>query len=245
MKRALLRILHYGRKHYCNVCCANVRGWIEVGLDNEVFNSHVMVGAGRRKRGCPVCHSTDRDRLMLDFVQDYFKSHPQSKDFSLLHIAPESYLISLLDEGVRDYFRGDAFAPGYAYDTRNTEAMDIQQLRFEDCTLDWVIANHVLEHVADDQKAMQEIFRVLKPGGCAVLQVPLALDLAETIEACGEGDLEKITGQFDHRRLYGLDYFQRLQEVGFEVQEWRSEKEATRMGFNPNECVIQAIKAKA
>ena len=245
MKRALLRILHYGRKHYCNVCCAHVREWIKVGLDNEVFNNHIMVGAGRRKRGCPVCHSTDRDRLMLDFVQDYFKSHPQSKDFSLLHIAPESYLISLLNEGVKDYFRGDAFAPGYAYDTRNTEAMDIQQLRFEDCTLDWVIANHVLEHVADDHRAMQEIFRVLKPGGRAVLQVPMALDLAETIEARDEKDLEKVTGQYDHRRLYGLDYLLKLQAMGFQVEEWQSKKDNQKMGFNPNESVIQAIKAKA
>lgn len=244
MKRTLLRILHYGRKHYCNVCCAHVRDWIEVGLDNQVFNSYVMVGAGRRKRGCPVCHSTDRDRLMLDFVQDHFKSNPQSKDFSLLHIAPESYLISLLEEGVKNYFRGDAFAPGYAYDTIKTESMDIQQLRFEDCTLDWVIANHVLEHVADDQKAMHEIYRVLKPGGRAVLQVPLALDLKETIEARGDIDLEKITGQFDHRRLYGLDYLQRLQEVGFKVQEWQSKNEVIKMGFNPNECIIQAIKAE-
>lgn len=244
MKRALSRILYYGRKHYCNVCCAHVRDWIEVGLDNQVFNTHVMVGAGRRKRGCPVCHSTDRDRLMLDFILDHFDSANQSKDCSLLHVGPESYLISVLEKGVKNYFRGDAFAPGYVYDTSKTEAMDIQILRFDDGTLDWVIANHVLEHVADDQKAMQEIYRVLKPGGRAVLQVPLALDLAKTIEACGESDLERITGQFDHRRLYGIDYFQRLQEAGFTVQEWRSKKEVIKMGFNPNECIIQAIKAE-
>lgn len=242
MKRALYRILHYGRKHYCNVCCAHVREWIEVGLNNQVFNSHNMVGAGRRKLGCPVCHSTDRDRLMLDFIQDHFKSHPRSKDFSLLHIAPESYLIAILEGAVKNYFRGDAFAPGYAYDRSTTEAMDIQQLRFEDCTLDWIMANHVLEHVADDQKAMREIFRVLKRGGLAVLQVPIALDLKQTVEANGIEDIASVTGQFDHVRLYGVDYFERLIKAGFQLDYWRSKKNPIRMGFNPNELIILAKK---
>ena len=91
---------------------------------------------------------------------------------------------------------------------------------FPDEDFDVVICSHVLEHIREDRKAMKEIFRVLRPGGFAVLQVPLALDLEETQEdpsIVDEKERFEAYGQKDHLRMYGMDYPQRLEGVGFRV----------------------------
>jgi SAM-dependent methyltransferase len=113
-----------------------------------------------------------------------------------------------------------------------------------------VICNHVLEHVQDDLAAMREIHRVLIPGGFAVLQVPLALNLQKTLEDRSLVDVrqrKKRYGQGDHLRLYGLDYFDRLQLAGFKVERdnpfknhWTDDLEKYRL--DPNEDVILARK---
>lgn len=84
-----------------------------------------------------------------------------------------------------------------------------------------ILCNHVLEHIPDDKKAMQELYRVLKPGGMAVLQIPLENDRDVTFEDDSITDRKeraRIFGQYDHVRVYGMDYFERLKSVGFEVQ---------------------------
>jgi ubiquinone/menaquinone biosynthesis C-methylase UbiE len=96
--------------------------------------------------------------------------------------------------------------------------LDIQQMPFEDNSFDIVICNHVLEHVPDDRKAMGEIFRVLRKGGFAVMQVPTNYDMENTYEdpsITGPAEREKHFRQKDHYRLYGRDYLKRLKETGF------------------------------
>jgi len=83
-----------------------------------------------------------------------------------------------------------------------------------------VIANHVLEHIKEEEKVLPEILRVLKPGGLAILQVPIANKLNKTFEdptILTKDDREKFYGQFDHVRLYGKDYPDRLSAAGFIV----------------------------
>lgn len=98
---------------------------------------------------------------------------------------------------------------------------DIQQMPFPDQTFDVVICNHVMEHVADDSIAMAEVFRILKPHGWALLQVPIALALDRTIEdptATTESQRIERFGQEDHVRLYARgDYVKRLEAAGFAV----------------------------
>jgi len=98
---------------------------------------------------------------------------------------------------------------------------DIQHMPFPNNTFDVVICNHVMEHVANDSMAMAEVHRILKPNGCALLQVPIALALDRTIEdPSATTDKERIErfGQEDHVRLYSRpDYIQRLESVGFSV----------------------------
>jgi ubiquinone/menaquinone biosynthesis C-methylase UbiE len=102
--------------------------------------------------------------------------------------------------------------------------MDIHQIPFEENTFDVVMCNHVMEHVEDDLHAMKEIFRVLKKGGWAILQVPfMGKNLEHTFEdpaaARTPSQREKVYGQRDHVRIYGKDYPQRLRNAGFKVRE--------------------------
>jgi SAM-dependent methyltransferase len=97
---------------------------------------------------------------------------------------------------------------------------DATQLPFEDESFDFAICVHVLEHIPEDRKALGEFFRVLRPGAQAILQVPPS-DLETTREnfdvVTDPGERERLFGQYDHVRLCGADYPQRIAEAGFEV----------------------------
>jgi ubiquinone/menaquinone biosynthesis C-methylase UbiE len=99
---------------------------------------------------------------------------------------------------------------------------DIQNMPFENESFDVVICNHVLEHVPDDKKAMKEIQRILKPKGYAILQVPADFSRKETFEDNSIKDKKertRIFGQYDHVRVYGTDYPERLRNSGFIIDE--------------------------
>jgi len=99
---------------------------------------------------------------------------------------------------------------------------DICNLPFENHSFDTILCNHVLEHIPDDTKAMKELFRILKPGGMAILQIPQDLERAVTFEddtITDEKERTKIFGQYDHVRVYGRDYFDKLRSIGFTVNE--------------------------
>jgi ubiquinone/menaquinone biosynthesis C-methylase UbiE len=99
---------------------------------------------------------------------------------------------------------------------------DICNLPFKDNEFDIILCNHVLEHIPDDTKAMQELYRVLKPGGFGVFQIPQDLNRETTFEDDNITDKKeraKIFGQYDHVRIYGRDYFEKLRSIGFKVDE--------------------------
>jgi SAM-dependent methyltransferase len=98
---------------------------------------------------------------------------------------------------------------------------DICNLPFKDKSYDFIICNHVLEHIPDDTKAMQELYRVLAPNGTAILQVPYDRNRTNTFEDNSITDPKEraaIFGQYDHVRVYGMDYFEKLKSVGFMVK---------------------------
>lgn len=111
--------------------------------------------------------------------------------------------------------------PGYYRSVEGIKKADVTQLQFEDNQFDIVLANHVMEHIPDDKAAMAELFRVLKAGGTAILQIPYSENLLHTIETPHINDAglqEKLYGQKDHVRIYALhDYIDRLKRTGFEV----------------------------
>ena len=117
--------------------------------------------------------------------------------------------------------------------------MDLLDLQLTDNIYDIVICAHVLEHIPDDKKAMSEIFRVLKPNGFAIIQVPLSKLLNKTLEDITIQDPKiryKLFGQKDHYRLYAqCDYIKNLKDIGFEVEVRNISVENMKYGLNPME----------
>jgi SAM-dependent methyltransferase len=131
----------------------------------------------------------------------------------ILHIAPEQpFLERFRKLNNLNYITADLESP--IADCK----CDVQELPFKEDEFDAVICNHVLEHVDDDTRAMSEILRVMKPGAFAILLVPLYFDRNKTYEDASivsPKDRAKHFLQYDHKRLYGIDYPNRLKKVGF------------------------------
>ena len=127
---------------------------------------------------------------------------------------------------------------------------DILDLPFEDESYDIVFCNHVLEHIQDDRKAMSELYRVMRKGGWGILQVPMKTSLQETYEDFSVTDpkeRQRLFGQYDHVRWYGMDYFQTLESVGFEVEvnfysRTFSEADRKKYGLMENEILPVVYK---
>lgn len=187
-----------------------------VGWEAPVIKEKKIIGAGLRDCVCPHCGSYDRDRLIYLYLRDHTALFKQPA--TLLHIAPEMQLAQKIraTPHIR-YIAGDKFEEGYHYPAW-CRRMDITRLDIADDEVDYILCSHVLEHVPDDHTAMCEFFRVLKPGGLAILQVPFSFVIPHTLEDPLVADEEsrlRLYGQRDHVRLYGPDYFDRLREVGF------------------------------
>lgn len=163
----------------------------------------------------PHSMSLERHRLLWLFLER--KTTFFTAKAKMLHVAPEYCFISPFRKLKNvDYITGDLISPWA--DVK----MDIQAIPFEDNTFDAIMCNHVLEHVDDDIKAMSEFYRVMKPGGWGIFEVPVDYSNPQTHEdpSINTPELrEKHYWQDDHVRLYGLDYADRLRSVGFEVVE--------------------------
>ncbi len=165
---------------------------------------------------CPHCLSLERHRLLWLYLTretDLLQRFPRT-----LHIAPEVCIMRHL----KPHFAAHAGQ----YITADLESpladlhFDVQQIPLADESVDVVICNHLLEHVADDRQALRELHRILKPGGWGILLSPVERDYEQTFEDNSITDPDertRIFGQYDHRRIYGADYTDRLRSVGFEA----------------------------
>jgi len=160
----------------------------------------------------------------------------------LLHVAPETRVADILFAQTNvDYLTADL------HSREAMLRMDITDIRFPDSSFDAIICNHVLEHIIDDRKAMSELFRTLKPGGWAILQVPMSPSLEHTYEDASKTTAqarEEAFGQWDHVRIYAQDYEQRLAQAGFTVDifRWTTRPDnfggrKNVFGLNEQECV--------
>ena len=148
----------------------------------------------------------------------YLKSETSffTENLKVLHFAPEqAFYKNFRNMKNLDYITTDLNSP-----IADVKA-DICNLPFSENEFDFIICNHVLEHIPDDTKAMRELYRILKPNGTAILQVPYQADLQTTFEddsITDQKERAKIFGQYDHVRIYGMDYFEKLREIGFKVE---------------------------
>lgn len=245
IKMAIKLVFYKGNKYECPFCGYKSRELAPIGYDLPVLFEKQVIGAGKRNAGCFKCESSDRERLVYIYIKDKMRIFDGNKPLKILHFAPEKNLSqSLLDFGFSTYVGGDLFAEGYDYPDF-VQNMNVLEIPFNDNTYDLIICNHILEHVLDDRAAMQELFRVLKPNGKAVLQVPISKNSEETIEDFTITDpiqREIIFGQKNHVRIYGQDYTKRLTSVGFHVERFNISQEYPQFGLHKEEDIFIAIK---
>ncbi|WP_303849691.1 class I SAM-dependent methyltransferase [Seleniivibrio woodruffii] len=190
-------------ENYCSIC----------GNGSSPFKSY----GGRTGVLCPVCGSLERHRFIWHVVS---RECRLSEDVSFLHFAPEQCFYDKLASSGIKYFPVDINPERFKNACTHMNATDI---KFPDSSMDIVMANHLLEHIPDDIKAMKEFFRVLKNGGIAVLTVPIKLGNEKTYEDFSITDpqeREKAFGQSDHVRWYGRDFTDRLKRAGFHIEEF-------------------------
>jgi predicted SAM-dependent methyltransferase len=188
-------------------------------IDGKSFKSMLPYGYEKQRNNAlsPSTLSLERHRLLWLYLKnetDFFTAKAKKK---VLHFAPEQAFYKLFrNQKNIDYTTTDLFSP-----LADVKA-DICNLPFEDNSYDIIFCNHVLEHIPDDTKAMQELFRVLKKGGMAILQIPQDLKRETTFADDSITDQKEraaIFGQYDHVRIYGRDYFDKLRSMGFRVVE--------------------------
>ena len=199
-------LLYAGRGRTCPVCGAHRRKFMPYGYVVQ-----------REDALCPSCLSLERHRALWLCLTD--SNTGLTFGGTLLHIAPEACFKRRLRKIMR---RADG-----RYVTADLESpladlhFDVQQIPLADGSADIIICNHLLEHVADDRRALSELYRVLAVGGWGVLTVPVDLTREATFEDDSVTDPDertRIFGQYDHRRIYGRDYERRLRDAGFDVR---------------------------
>lgn len=209
-------------------------------IDGKSYRKFLPYGYGKQRENAlsPGTLSLERHRQMWLYLQnetDFF-----TKNYKVLHIAPEQeFLRKFKKQKNLDYTSADLFSP--IVDVK----ADILDLPFDDNSFDILICNHVLEHIIDDNKAMSELYRVMRPNGWGIVQVPMKNSLEKTYEDFSITDpkeRQQHFGQYDHVRWYGMDYFDRLKKVGFEVDinyysQQFSDEEQRRFGLNKNEIL--------
>ena len=186
-------------------------------IDGKRFRTFLPYGYGKQRPNVlsPSTLSLERHRLLWLYLKnetDFF-----STEKKVLHFAPEQCFLKRFRELKHlDYTTTDLLSP-----IADVKA-DICDLPFEDASYDVILCNHVLEHIPNDTKALTELYRVMKPGGYGIFQIPQDLNRAITFEddtITDKAERAKIFGQYDHVRVYGRDYFDKLRSVGFKVEE--------------------------
>ena len=201
-------LLYLGKGKQCPLCGCQRRKFLPYGYVTP-----------RENALCPNCLSLERHRLLwLWLVRESDIGRGAMALPKMLHIAPEVALM-------RKFKKMYASTPD-RYVTADLESpladmhFDVQQIPLEAESFDAIICNHIMEHVEDDHKALNELYRIMRRGGWGVILSPVDLEREKTFEddtITDPAERTRIFGQYDHRRIYGRDYAARLREAGFEV----------------------------
>jgi len=227
----IISIFYIGNKVECTICEKHFRKFLPYG------------NTGNDNRLCPSCLSLERHRLLWLYLKE--KTNFFTAKLDILHIAPEQPFYKRFEKlDNLNYITADLESPIAKV------KMDIKEMPFNDNSFDVLLCNHVLEHIDDELKATKEIYRVLKPNGWAILQVPIDLSLEKTYEDSSittPKEREKHFGQYDHIRVYGRDYAKRLEKSGLKVIENKfiesfGKNEILKYRFDENEIIYLCVK---
>lgn len=217
-----IRALPYrGTGRFCPVCDAEAKSFLP-------FGSPPRAGAQ-----CWRCHSLERQRFLWYYLQTQCRPK-YSNDAAFLHIAPEGCLAT----GLKRWYPGGYVSADLLREDVDIK-LDITDSHLPDAQFDLICCSHVLEHVEDDRKALREIYRMLKPGGTALLMVPITEDVTyEDPSVTSPEERKEKFGQSDHVRAYGQDFVDRVAEVAGEQfravkpQDILDRDSLLRMGIN-------------
>ncbi|MGG7151283.1 glycosyltransferase [Clostridium neonatale] len=224
----------------CIICGSQVERFLPYQYKlhkKDYANKYDVIGSDVENFSCPYCLSHDRERhLIMYFNRLNIWKYIINK--TILHIAPEKNIQNIINNlTTKKYICGDLYP-----NNNSIEKIDITHIKYEDNYFDFIMCNHVLEHILDDTKAMSELYRVLKKGGYAVLQTPYSPRLGISFEDTNINTAEErkiYYGQSDHVRIYGLDIFERIKSVGFIVEIVENSKL-----FTVEECIEYGVNYK-
>jgi SAM-dependent methyltransferase len=186
-------------------------------IDGKSFSTFLPYGYNNLRKNAlsPSTFSLERHRLLWLYLKN--ETGFFDKKIKLLHFAPE-----------QAFYKRFKKLSNIQYDTIDINSplamikADICDLPIKDNTYDFILCNHVLEHILDDNKAISELYRVLKKDGVGIFQVPIDMKKEFTFQddsITDKKERNKIFGQYDHVRVYGKDYFTKLKNAGFKVEE--------------------------
>ncbi len=224
---------------YCMICQNIVDHFMPAGEKTELFIEKKIIGGGYRENViCPVCGSGDRERWQYYLIKH--ETDLLSESCRVLHIAPESSNYHMIHANpMCDYYTGDLQVG------RAMHQVDLTNIQFCNAFFDYIIANHVFEHITDEKKMFDEIKRVMKLDGTLICSFPICMD-EDTFEDpayVSEDERLKYYGQKDHVRLYGKDYKQHIEKYGFSVEvkspkDYFGEEEIEKYGFIRNDVIL-------
>lgn len=218
--RKILLPFYKGNKYRCNMCGTELRNF------EKLENGNLL---------CAICGSLPRTRRLWKLLSEEFLK----EDSAVLDFSPSRSLYrNLKKEPSIKYFSTDfenEFIADFRYDITNISA--------ESETFDLIICYHILEHIIEDEKAMNELFRVLKPGGYLLVQTPFKKgDIYEDLTLTSESERQKFFGQKDHVRIYSVSGLEkRLQNSSFTIEVRHFEGDEY-LGLTAGEKVIICCK---
>ncbi|MDG2226108.1 MAG: methyltransferase domain-containing protein [Flavobacteriales bacterium] len=233
--RVFAPLVYKGNKVDCPVCEKSFKKFLSYG-SNVAHRDNVL---------CPYDLTLERHRLMWVYLKNKSNFFTAEK-LKVMHIAPEQCFYSgFKKQNNLEYTTGDLLSP--LADIH----FDLHKIPIQDNQYDVIFCNHVLEHVEDDHKCMTELHRIMNSGGWGIFQVPIDTTRSETYQDASivsPEEREKHFWQYDHVRLYGLDYPKKLEAAGFEVEIYDYHKDMPKeqyekYRFHPDE-LLYIVKKK-
>jgi SAM-dependent methyltransferase len=229
IRRVLNRAAHVRSRSLCPVCGrkrVTFRPLPAFYRDNAQRHGFLHFGKGEMTAhdtyACGNCGASDRERLYSLWIEEGIERGLFFAGQRLIHFAPEPGLSrKLRGLGLFEYLTADLSMDGVDYKA------DLMNMPFESESFDFFICSHVLEHVESDDRAISELYRITKQGGCGILMAPIIVGLSSTIEdpaVTDEAARWRLYGQGDHVRLYAHeDYLAKIRNGGFTVAQFGAE----------------------